>query len=60
MAYLHYLEGVLGSRDMALAGYNMGEFAARKKMDQGLSPRQVYRDQIDRRSLEIAQGVPLH
>lgn len=58
VAYLHYLEGTLGSRDMALAGYNMGEVAARRKMNEGLSPRKVYRDAVNRRSLEIARGVP--
>jgi len=59
VAYLNYLEGVLGSREMALAGYNMGEIAARRKMGEGLSPRQSYRDQVNRRSVEIARGVPL-
>jgi len=59
VAYLNYLEGVLGSREMALAGYNMGEVAARRKMNEGLSPRRSYRDQVNRRSVEIARGVPV-
>lgn len=59
MAYLNYLEGVLGSREMALAGYNMGEVAARRKMNEGGSPRKIYRDAVNRRSVEIARGLPI-
>ncbi len=56
--YLHYLERTLGSWRMALAGYNMGEVAARRKMEAGLAPRQCYFDEIHRRGALIAEGIP--
>lgn len=59
VAYLAYLEETLGSREMALAGYNMGEIAAKRKRDErGFVPRQSYRSEIQRRSVLIARALP--
>ncbi len=57
-AYLHYLEKAFGSRPAALAAYNMGETAARRKLNQGgPMPREAYREAIKRRGELIAQGA---
>lgn len=59
VAYLAYLERTLGSREMALAGYNMGEIAAKRKRDErGAVPRQSYRSEVQRRSALIARALP--
>lgn len=59
IAYLSYLERTLGSRDMALAGYNMGEFAAKRKFaERGTVPRKIYRTEVQRRSALIARALP--
>lgn len=60
VAYLAYLEKTLGSREMALAGYNMGEIAAQRKFNEtGSIPRVAYRNSIARRSQLIARAVPV-
>lgn len=60
VAYLAYLEKTLGSREMALAGYNMGEFAVQRKFaETGAVPRVSYRSEIARRSQLIARAVPV-
>ncbi len=59
-AYLHYLEKMFGSRQAALAAYNMGETAARKRLNEGgPMPRKVYRDAVHARGELIARGIPM-